>query len=79
LEPPHLCTAYIDSKASSLNPGPIKWGTVPGLAAAFERDLDQSEDDFVARLMVLTGRERLTSTTIHAVSLKPAALQLVLT
>jgi hypothetical protein len=71
LEPPRLCTVYVDSKAPSLNPGPIKWGTVPGLAEVFERGLDESEDDFVSRLMALTGREGLTSIAIHAETLKP--------
>jgi hypothetical protein len=36
----------------------------------FERG-PESEDDFVARLMALTGRERLTPITIYAETLKP--------
>jgi hypothetical protein len=70
-EPPHLCTVYIDSRAPALNPGPIRWGTIPGILTVFERGPAESEDDFVARLMALTGRERLTSITIHAETLKP--------
>jgi hypothetical protein len=62
LEPPHVCTVYVHSGAPALNPGAIRWGTIPGIPTVFERGSDESEDDFVARLIALTGRERLTST-----------------
>jgi hypothetical protein len=70
---PHLVTVSVNSKAPALNPGPIRWGTVPGVPKVFERGPDESEDDFVARLIALhpTPRERLTSITIHAETLKP--------
>jgi hypothetical protein len=72
-EPPHLCTVYVDSRVPALNPGPIRWGTVPGNPEVFERGPDESEDDFVARLTALhpTPRERLIDITIHAETLKP--------
>ena len=70
-ESPHLCAVYVDSRAPALNPGPIRWGTIPGIPTVFERSPDESEDDFVARLMALTGREGLTSIAIHAETLKP--------
>jgi hypothetical protein len=72
-EPPQLCTVWVNSKAPALNPGPIFWGTVPGVPKVFERGPDESEDAFVALLMALTGWERLTSITIHAETLKPQA------
>jgi hypothetical protein len=73
LEPPHLCAVYVGSKAPVLNPGPIRWGTIPGIPKVFERRPDESEDDFVARLIALhsTPRERLIDITIHAETLKP--------
>ena len=72
-EPPHLCTVYVDSRAPALNPGPIRWGTVRGFPEVFERGPDESEDDFVARLIALqpTPSERDTCITIHAEILKP--------
>jgi hypothetical protein len=72
-QPPHLCTVYVHSKAPALDPGPIRWGTVPGVPEVFERRTDESEDGFVTRLMALNlaPRQRLTSITIHAETLKP--------
>jgi hypothetical protein len=64
---------YINSKAPTLNQGPIRWGSVPGIHEVIERRPDESEDDFVARLVALhpTPQERLISITIHADTLKP--------
>jgi hypothetical protein len=73
LEPPQIVSIYVDSKAPSENPGQTKWGTIKGVREVFERNLDESEDDFVARLIALhpTPRERLIDITIHAETLKP--------
>ena len=73
LEPPQIVSIYVDSKAPSENPGQIKWVTIKGIREVFERNLDESEDDFVARLIALhpTPRERLIDVTIHAETLKP--------
>lgn len=76
LPPPDICTVYVNSRAPALNPGLIRWGTVPGVPEVFERNQDESEDDFVARLIALhpTPRERLIDITIHAETLKPEPL-----
>ena len=71
---PHICVVYVDSKAPCLNPGPIKWGTVPGVVEIFERGPDESESDFIGRLQEhLPAEEAETgySVTIHAESMKP--------
>jgi hypothetical protein len=71
---PRICVVWVDSKAPCLNPGPIKWGTVPGVAEIFERGLDESESDFIDRLQQhLPAEETKTgySVTIHAESMKP--------
>jgi hypothetical protein len=71
---PHIWVVYVDSKAPCLNPGPIKWGTVPGVVEIFERGPDESESDFIDRLQEhLPADEPKTgySVTIHAESMKP--------
>jgi len=74
LKPPRICTVYVDSKAPSLNPGPIRWGSVDGMAEIFERGPDESEDAFIGRLQqhLPDGQPRGGySVTIHAESMKP--------
>ena len=73
---PRLISIWVDSKAPALNPGPICWGTIPGIPTVFERGSDESEDDFVDRLAThaLTTRTPFSSSseiTIHAETLKP--------
>jgi hypothetical protein len=58
---PHLCTVYVNSRALALNPGSIRGETIRGIPTLFERGHAESENDFVTRLMALTGRERLGS------------------
>jgi hypothetical protein len=76
LPTPHLILVAVNSKAPALNPGPIRWGTVPGVPKVFERGEDESEAEFVDRLSTHapTTRTRLASSseiTIHAETLKP--------
>lgn len=72
---PHVCIVWVNSKAPALNPGPIRWGTIPGVPMVFERSPDESKDDFLARLMALRpaprGRFDTEGITIHAEKLKP--------
>lgn len=71
---PHICLVYVDSMAPCLNPGPIKWGTVPGVVEIFERNSDESERDFIDRLKQHLPAEEAEmgySVTIHAESMKP--------
>jgi hypothetical protein len=46
-----ICIVLVNSRAPSLKPGPIKWGTIPGLAEVFERGVDELEQNFVNRLI----------------------------
>ncbi|PYU21724.1 MAG: hypothetical protein DMG30_16920 [Acidobacteria bacterium] len=73
---PGICIIYVDSKAPCMNPGPIKWGTVPGIPQIFERLADESEDDFVHRLMdtrpgVKHPSAYIDHVTIRAETMKP--------
>ena len=73
---PHLVTIGVNSRAPALNPGPIRWGTIPGIPTVFERGPDESDDDFVDRLAThaLTTRTPFACSseiTIHAETLKP--------
>lgn len=73
---PHLITVSVNSKAPACNPGPIRWGTVPGIATVFERGHDESEEDFVDRLVrhaptIRTEFALVSEVTIHAETLKP--------
>jgi hypothetical protein len=75
-QPPDICMVAVNSRAPCLNPGPIKWGTVPGVAEIFERGPDESEKDFIDRLARRAPKLRgpfasLSKITIHAETLKP--------
>ena len=66
----------LDSRAPCLNPGPIKWGTVPGVAEIFERGPEESQNDFVHRLMDARPNVEhppgyIDHVTIHAETMKP--------
>lgn len=71
-----LVTVLVDSAAPCLEPGPIRWGTVPEIAEIFERGAEESERDFVDRLAALAPivktefAEQIT-VTIHAETHKP--------
>ena len=73
---PRLISVWVNSKAAALNPGPIRWETVPGIPEAFERGPDESKDDFVDRLATYapTTRTPFASSSeivIYAETLKP--------
>jgi hypothetical protein len=76
LQIPQIVCVFVNSKAPELNPGPIRFGTVAGIPAVFERGPDESEDDFVARLtthapIIRTPFPWSSTITIHAETLKP--------
>lgn len=73
---PDICFIVVASKAQSLNPGPIRWGTVPGLAEIFERGSDESDDDFITRLRSMRPKPEgpgphVTFVRIYAETMKP--------
>jgi hypothetical protein len=76
LPTPHLILVAVNSRAPALNPGPIRWGTMPDIPTVFERNPDESENDFTALLATHapTLRTPFASSrtiTIHAETLKP--------
>ena len=73
---PRVVSIWVDSKAPALNPGPIRWGTIPGTPTVFECGRDESEDDFVDRLATHAPTTRTpfassSEITIHPETLKP--------
>jgi len=74
---PWLVTVWVHSpKAPTFGTEPIRWGTIPGIPIVFERSLDESEDDFIARLAkrapsIRTQFASLSEIQIYPESCKP--------
>jgi len=74
---PFIVTVLVDSGAPCLELGPIKWGSIAGVPEIFERGPDESENDFVDRLVAVAPVEHgpfcgNCTVTIHAATRKPS-------
>lgn len=72
---PRICIMLVNSRAPSFKPGPIKWGTIPGLVEFFDRGADEPEQNFLSRLIDacpdVEDPPGYIYVTIHAGTMKP--------